>query len=175
LAFKSGRPTYAIILIVLSSLWMCATFLPLLYFVLFPNDDLRGVVRALEERGAAPPEAAAVVQETTAAVGSLTKALPVAYYSGVTATVRVNGSQTSKKKQASYIAWFQRHPKPLLLLITRYEGEGGQTVYQLNEGEPMFMVRGYALPVLAFAVSLFLVRRKKSPISPTTTDRVSTA
>jgi hypothetical protein len=153
-----------IILLVLSSLWMCATFLPLLYFVLLPDHDLRGIVLALEERGTAPVEAAAVVQETVAAAGSLTRAVPVAYYSGVTATVRVSGSQTSKIKQASYIVWFQKHPKPLLLLITRYEGDGDQTGYSINEGEPMFMMRGYALPVLLFGLSLFLVRRKKTPI-----------
>jgi hypothetical protein len=160
---KSGRPTYAIVLFALSSLWMCATFLPLLYSVLFPNDDLRGVVHALEGRTAAAPEAAAVVQETTEAVGALTKAVPVAYYSGVTATVRVSGSQTSKQKQASYAAWFQKRSKPFLLLITVYEGEQGQKTYAISEGEPMLMVRGYSLVVLAFGVTLFLVCRKRIP------------
>ena len=162
---KSGRPTYAIILLAVSSLWMCATFLPFLYSVLFPNEDLQGIVHALEERGTAPPEAVAVVQETIAAAGPLTRAVPVAFYSGATVTVRLGGSQKSSKKQGSYIAWFQKHPKPLLLLITRYEGNGGRRAYEINEGEAMFIVRGYALPVLPFVASLFLVRRRKSPDS----------
>jgi hypothetical protein len=50
LALKSGRPIYAIVMLVLSSLFMCATFLPLLYSVVVPNEDLKGVVSALEER-----------------------------------------------------------------------------------------------------------------------------
>jgi len=128
LVSKSGRPTYAIILLAVSSLWMCATFLPLLYSIVFPNEDLQGIVNALEERGTAPPEAVALVEKTIAEAGPLTRAVPVAYYSGMTATVRVSGSQKLSTKQGSYIAWFQKHPKPLLLLITRYEeGVGGVT------------------------------------------------
>jgi hypothetical protein len=144
---------------------MCGVFLPFLYSVMFPNKDLQGVVYALEERGTAPQEAIAVVQETIATAGPLTRAMPVAYYSGMTTTVRVSGSQTSKVKQASYVAWFQRRLKPLLLLIAVHEGEQGQKVYEINEGEPMFMVRGYTLPVLVFGVSLFLVRRRNPPAS----------
>ena len=94
--FKSSRPTYAIILVALSSLWMCAMFLPLLYSVVFPNNDLRGIVYALEERGAAPAKAADIVKETLATAGPLRRAVQVGYYSGVTATVRISGSQASR-------------------------------------------------------------------------------
>jgi hypothetical protein len=145
---------------------MFAVFLPLLYSVVFPNKDVQGIVYALEERGTAPPEAVAVVQETIAAVGPLTRAIPVAYYSGVTTEVRVGSLQSSRKKQASYIAWFQKHPKPLLLLITDYEGEGGRRAYAINEGEAVSMVRGYALPVFLFGVALFLVGKRTSPFPP---------
>jgi hypothetical protein len=163
-ALKSSRPTYAIILLALSSLWMCAVFLPLLYSVVLPNADLHAIVSALEGRGTAPPEAAGIVQETIAAVGPLTRAIKVGYYSGVTATVRVSGSNTSEKvKQASYIAWFQKPPKPMIVAITRYERDGGQRAYGISEVDPVSLVRGYALPVLLFGVSLFLVRRRKSP------------
>jgi hypothetical protein len=166
LSVKSGRPAYAIVLLALSSLGMCATFLPLLYFVLFPSNDLQGIVLALEERGTAPPEAASVVQGAIAAVGPLRRAIPVGYYSGVTATYQMRGSHTSKKmkvSQVSCIAWFQKAPKPLLMVITRSEGDGGQRAYGISEGDPAVMVRGYALPLLAFGVSLFLVRRRKAP------------
>ena len=44
-------------------------FLPLLYSVVFPNNDLRGIVYALEERGAAPAKAADIVKETLATAG----------------------------------------------------------------------------------------------------------
>jgi hypothetical protein len=166
LAVKSSRPTYAIILLALSSLWMCAVFLPLLYSVALPDRDIRSIVYALEERGTAPPEAAAIVQETIAAAGPLTRAIRVGYYSGVTTTVRTSGSNTSEKvKQASYIAWFQKPPKPMFVAITHYESDGGQRAYGISEVDPVSLVRGYSLPVLLFAVSLFLVRRRKSPNS----------
>ena len=156
-----GRPAYAIVFLALSSLWMCATFLPLLFSVLFPNDDLQGVVDALESRRPAPPEADTVVEQTLAAVGSLTRAVPVAYYSGMTATVRAGGSQTSRQRQASYAAWFEKRSRPLLLVITVYEGEQGQKAYGIHEGEPMLVVRGYSLVVLAFVASLFLARKPR--------------
>ena len=158
--FRSNRPTYAIILLAVSSLWMCATFLPLLYSLVFPNKDIAGTVYALEERGSAPPEAVAVVQETIAAVGPLTLAVPVAYYSGVTAAVGAGGSSQTSKKQASYVARFQKHPDSLLLMISVYEDARGRKAYQVQQGEPTFMVRGYALPILLFGASLFLVRKR---------------
>lgn len=166
MALKSSRPTYAIILLALSSLWMCAVFLPLLYSVLLSSPDIRAIVYALEERGTAPPEAAGIVQETIAAVGPLTRAIRVGYYSGVTATVRVSGSNTSEKvKQASYIAWFQKPPKPMLVAITCYESDVGQRAYGLSEADPVSLVRGYGLPSLLFGISLFLVRKRQLPDS----------
>jgi hypothetical protein len=166
LVFKSSRPAYAIILLALASLWLCAIFLPLLYSVALPNPDLQGIVDALEERGTAPPEATAIVQGTIAAVGPLTRAVKVGYYSGVTATVRVSGSNTSEKvKQASYIAWFQKPSKPMFVSITCYESDGDQRAYGISEVDPIILVRGYALPLLLFGVSLFLARRRKSPAS----------
>lgn len=122
--FKTNRPTYAIVLFALSSLWMCAMFLPLLYFVVSPGQELHGVVHALEKRGAPSAEAASVVQETIASVGPLTGAIPLAYYSGVTTTMKLAGTQTRRKNQASFIARFQKHLTPLLLLITEYESNG---------------------------------------------------
>lgn len=168
LVFKSNRPTYAIILLALSSLFMCATFLPLLYSVVLPNEDLQGVVSALEERGTPPPESATVVQEVIAAAGSLRKAIQVGYYSGVTTTFHLSGSHTSEKikvSQPTYIMWFQKRPKPMLVAITRYESDRDQRAYRISEVDPVSLVRGYALPVLLFGVSLFLVRRRKSPAS----------
>jgi hypothetical protein len=165
LVSKSSRPTYAIILLLLSAFWMCAVFLPFLYSVVSPNGDLKRIVSALEERGAAPPEAMEIVQQTIAAVGPLTRVIPIAYYSEATATVRLGKSHTSSKKQASYIAWFQKSPKPLAILITRYEDDGGQKTYGINEGEPMSLIRGYAIPILLFGLSLFLARKRATPTS----------
>jgi hypothetical protein len=166
LALKSTRPTFAIILLALSSLWMCAVFVPLLYSIVLPNAVLQGIVYALEERGSAPPEAAGIVQETIAAVGPLTRTIKVGYYSGVTATIRVSGSNTSEKvKQATYIAWFQKPAKPMVVAIARYESDGDHKAYRISQVDSGSLVRGYSLPVLLFGVSLFLVRVRKSPSS----------
>ncbi len=167
LVFKSKRPIYAIILLTLSSLWLCAIVLPLLYFVLFPNDGIQGVVLALEGRGTEPPESETLVQQTIATVGLLRTAIPIAYSTGATATFHTDGSHTSRKmRQASYIAWFQKPPRPMLVAITQYESDGGGEAYWISEGDFVGMVRGYTLPLLLFGVSLFLARIRKSPVSP---------
>jgi hypothetical protein len=96
---------------------MCATFLPLLYSLVLPNVNLLGVVSALEERGTPPPESATLVQQVIASAGALTKAIEVGYYSGETTTFHLSGSRASEKVkvlQVTYVAWFQRRPKPLL-------------------------------------------------------------
>ena len=159
---RSGRPIYAIILFALASLWMCATFLPLLYSAAFPNRDIQEVVHALEERGTAPQEAASVVAETIAAAGPLTRAVPIAYYSGRTTTLQVGGSRTIRKKQASFLAWFQKRSKGSIVLITVHEDDEGRKNYDIDEGEAMWYVRGYALPLLLFGVSLFSLRKRVS-------------
>ena len=163
---KSSRPTYAIMLLVLSSLWMCASFLPLLYSVVFPNRDIEEVLFALEGSGTAPPEAAPIVQQAIAAAGPLRRAVKVGYYSGVTTAVRMSGSHTSERvNQATYIAWFQKLPRPIVITITRSESDGGQRAFGVNEVDPVSLVRGYAPPVFLFGVSLFLVRRRQLPPS----------
>jgi hypothetical protein len=70
----------------------------------------------------------------------------------------------------SYVAWFQKIPKPMLLLITRSEKDGVIQSYQFDQGEPMSLVGAYAFPLLTFGFSLYLVRRRKSP---TLTDKPS--
>jgi hypothetical protein len=165
LVFKSTRPTYAVILLALSSLFMCTTFLPLLYSVVLPNEDVQGIVSALEERGTPPPESETVVQQVMTAAGSLTRAVQVGYYSGATTSFHLSGAHTSEKikvSQATYVAWFQKRPKAMLVAITRYESDGDQRAYRISEADPAILVRGYVLPVLLFGVSLFLVCRKKS-------------
>jgi hypothetical protein len=160
---KSSRPTYAIIPFVVSSLWMCAIFLPLLYSVAFPNGAIQEVIDALKERGTAPPESVAAVQETIEAAGPLKRAFKVAYYSGATTTVGISGPRTSQKvNQSWYVAWLQKLPKPILMTITRAESDGDHRAYRISKAEPFSLGRGYALPVLLFAVSLFLVGRRKS-------------
>jgi hypothetical protein len=161
--FLKLRPrTFAIGLLVFSSLWVAATLLPLLYSVFFPPGDLRGIVRALEMRGTAPPQATAIVQQTIAEAGPLRRAVQVGFYSGIAATFRLHASHYTKKTQVSYLAWFQKIRKPLILVIDRYESDG-VLHYEIAEAEggPVGFARLYVLPLLALGVSLYLVRRRK--------------
>jgi hypothetical protein len=168
LAFRSSRPTYAIILLAVSSLFMAATFLPLLYSVVFPNEDIQGFVSALEEREPPSMESEPVVHDAIAAVGPLKMAIKVAYNTEVTLKIPYAGAGTSEKikaSQAIYIAWFQKHPKAALVAFTCYETAENQKAYRMNEVDPLILVRGYAIPLSLFGVSLFLARKKKTSIA----------
>lgn len=164
--FKSSRPIYAVILFALSIIYMCTTFLPLLYSVLFPNEDIERVVAALKEAGPAPLDAENVVQEAKSAVGSLTKAIQVGSGYTLNKGFHLTGGheQTTVTETAYvYIAWFQKRSKPMLVSIALYTNDSGQKAYQISEVNGMLVVRAYAIPVLLFAVSLFLMSRRKSP------------
>jgi hypothetical protein len=153
-------------MLVLSSLYVGATFLPLLYSVVLPRQDLEGVVSALEERGTPPPESGTVVQEAIAALGPLRRAVKVGYYSAVTLKVHYTEPRTSEKirlSQAIYIAWFQKHPEPTLVAIVCYENGEGEKAYRISGVDPVSLIRGYAIPLGLFGVSLFLARRRKTP------------
>jgi hypothetical protein len=162
--FRLSLRIFVIGLLVLSSLWVVATFLPILYSMLFPPRDIQEIVRALKAQGNAPQEAATIVEETIASVGPLQRTLQVGYHTGASVTLRHNDSHTSRTTQVAYVAWFQKIPKPILLLITRSETDGVFQSYRLDEGAPMSLVRGYAFPLVTFAFSLFLFRRRKSPM-----------
>lgn len=144
---------------------MGTTFLPLLYSFVFPNEDLRGFVSALEEREPPSMESEPVVHEAIAAVGPLTRAIKLAYSTEVTFQIPYAGSRSTEKMkttQAVYVAWFQKHPKAALLAFTCYENSGGQKAYRINEVDPSILVRGYGIPLGLLGVSLFLARKKKA-------------
>ena len=165
LIFRPTAPRYTIVLLMLSVFFLGTTFLPFLYSVVFPNEGISGVLSALEGRAAPLPESAQVVQESIDAAGYLGRAIPVGYYSGITATFHRNGPQPPERfhvLQSTYIAWFQKHPKPIVLAITRYDHDGYQTQYSVTQGDPVGLVRAYVLPILLFGVSLFLVCTRKS-------------
>ena len=161
---KSTRPSYAIIVVAISAVYMCATFLPLCYSILLPNKDIERVVTALRDGGAAPSEAATVVDQVRATVGYLTESIQIAYYSGAIETFHLgtsNGRQTTKVLQATYIAWFQERPRPTLFTITQYSDNLGRKAYRINESNSTGIVRAYMIPILLFGISLFWVRKRK--------------
>jgi hypothetical protein len=168
LVSQSRRPTYAIILLVLSVLFLGATFLPFLDSVLFPSEDLERVISALGDRGSPPLDADTVIQEAKDSAGLLRKVLPVAYYSGRTTRFQLTGGQepeSTKESQGTYVAWFQNYPKPILIAITLHESNAGRKTFSISRADPVALVRGYMIPIVIFAVSLFLARKRKSAFS----------
>jgi hypothetical protein len=157
--FRLSLRVFVIGLLVLSSLWLLLGFVPLLYSIVFPPRDLQEIVRALEARGTAPPQAAAIVQQTIDSVGTLRRTVRVGYHVQASATMNVKASHTSRTTQVAYVAWFQNLSKPLLLLIERSEGDGVFQSYSIEQGAPMSLVSAYAYPLIAFGLSLYLVRR----------------
>jgi hypothetical protein len=157
--FRLSLRVFVIGMLVLSSLWLLLGFVPILYSIVYPPRDLEAIVRALEVRGTAPPQAAAIVQQTIASAGTLRRGVRIGYHVEASATLNVKSSHSSKTTQVAYVAWFQNLSKPILLLIERSETDGVFQSYGIGEGAPMSLVGAYAYPLIAFGVSLFLVRR----------------
>ena len=74
-------------MLLVSVLFLCTTFVPFLYSVAFPNENLQGFITALEGREPPPLDSDTVVQQTIAAVGALKSTLKVGYGYQVTTQI----------------------------------------------------------------------------------------
>ena len=147
-------------------LFSCATFLPFLYSLLLPNQDIEEVVAALKEGGIASMDAESAVDPAKAALGPLTRAIQIGSSGGGSAAFDLSGShrQTSISQTVYiYVAWFQKHPSPITVAITLYTNEKGQKAFRISEVNAVSVAGQYAIVVLWFSVSLFLVRKRKNP------------
>jgi hypothetical protein len=147
---------------------MCTTFLPFLYSVAFPNENLQGFITALKGSEPPPPDSDRVVQQTIAGVGRLKSTIKVGHYFGVTTKIHYVEPHTTQKVEVSQdidIAWFEKNPEPMLVAFAYYEQGDGQKAYGISAVSPLDMVRNYAIPICFFGVSLFLALKRKSPVS----------
>jgi hypothetical protein len=158
--FRLSFRVFVIAFLIFSIGWVAATFLPVLYSIVFPPADIRQIVRALELRSEASPNTANAVEEIIDQVGPLQRAIPVGYYRGISATLHYNDSHIGKTTQVSYVAWFQKTPRPTLLLITKSERDGVLSGYQLEEGAAMSLVVTYALPLVMLTFSFLLLKSR---------------
>jgi hypothetical protein len=163
--FKLNLRTFWIVLLVLTSLWVLAVFGPLLYSVLSPTTDLRAIVLALQRRGPPPPNAAPLVQQIFEQGGLLGRAIHVGHYAGGSVALQNGASHTMSEIADSYIAWFQKIPKPMMLVVRRDSADGILQDYKIDSGDvTAFLSRGFIPPLLSWAVSLYLVLKRKSPL-----------
>lgn len=162
---KLNLRNFWILLLVLSSLWVASVFGPLLYSVLSPTEDLWAIVYALQGREVPPSKAAAMVQDALEQGGRLGRIIHVAHYASGSIFLQNNASHTMSKTEDSYIAWFQKVPKPVLLVVRRYKVDGAVQAYEIGSDQAAsFLVRAYAPPLLLWLVSIYLLRKRRSPL-----------
>jgi hypothetical protein len=162
---KLRLQTFWIILLVLSSLWVVAVFGPLVYSVLSPTEDLSAIVRALQGREVPPSKAGTIVQLVLEQGGPLGRAFQVGHYADGSVILQNGASHTTTKVSDTYIAWFRKFPKPILMMVQRYDEDGVLQRYEIHSADSVSpLARAYALPVVALAVSIYLVRKRKSPM-----------
>jgi len=154
--------TFLIGLLITSSIWIIVTFLPLLYFVLLPPPDLEAIVLAMEGHGDTPPlQVTADFGKKLTEAGSLRRTIPVAYSSGIFWAFRVNSLHSSlhssRVREVTYLARFEKLPKPMVLVVTSREQEGNPNTYEIDEGQSQSLIRSYGLPWLIFGLSLYFI------------------
>jgi len=162
---KLRLQTFWIILLALSILWVVAVFGPLIYSVLSPTQDLSAIVRAFQGREVPPTKAETIVQQVLEQGGTLVRAIHIGHYAGGSVVHQYGASHTTTKVSDTYIAWFRKIPRPILLVVQRYNEDGVLQRYEVQSADSISpMARVYALPLIALAVSIFLVRKRKSPM-----------
>ena len=90
------------------------------------------------------------------------RALQIGYYYRAEVAIRVNEKHLQKESQASYIAWFPRLQRPILLILQKQQIDNGAEDYQIAQGDPAGLLRGFLLPVLAFIGAIIALRLSRS-------------
>ena len=142
-------------------------FLPVLYSLLFPNADIEQVVAALKDGGIASMDADTVVEQAKAALGPLTKAIQVGWGYDARKQYHLAGSHehtTITTTSYIYLAWFEKLPKPVVIEVALYENDAGQKAYRISQVSGILLARQLAIPLLLFAVSVFLMFRKSKAL-----------
>jgi hypothetical protein len=161
---KLKLQTFWILLLVVSSLWVAVGFGSLLLSALSPAADVWAIVHAMQGRQDPPPKSTAVVQTALDGGGRLGRVIHVTHYAAVGATFRNGDRHRTRMTEDGYLAWFQKIPRPILLVLRRYELDGTLQGYEVGSAEATRLIPLYGPPLLAFAVSLYLVRKRKSPL-----------
>jgi hypothetical protein len=94
--------------------------------------------------------------------GQLEHAIQMAAYWGASAEYKHGESHTTKTKEVSYLAWFEKRSKPTIFVVTRTETDGSEVAFYINEGSPLGILRVYLLPTAVLAFSLYWFVKKRS-------------
>jgi hypothetical protein len=170
---KISNSVLPVVLLVVAIAWTLAIFSPLVYYLFAPNPDIRALVGALEGRQHPPPGLDSLVQQANAQVGLLKRAIPVAAYYGASAELNVKKSHTTKTVEVSYWGRFQKQSKSGLFIISRAETDNSQVSFDITQGDPSNILRGYGLPIVLLAVSLAWLWKRRARPSVLEKDSVS--
>ena len=162
---KVSRRALPTLTLVLSSVWATAVFSPLFYSLLFPTQDIQNIVRALEGRETLPETWKPLIQVTVNRSGQLRRAIQVSASYSASSEYTFGESHTTRQTALSYLAWFEKRPKPTILVIERTEIDGSQLRFNLNEGRPVVTFLIYFFTVVAFACSAYWFRSSRSVAS----------
>lgn len=150
--------TFCALLLIVSGLWLLALLAPPVYCWFHPPKDFQAVVYALENRGAAPAPAASAVHQTIASAGPLSSAIQIGYYYRAQVIIHGDQQHLAKEAQASYIASFPGLATPILLIVQKQQIDNGIEDYQIAQGDPQGLVRGFAIPTVLFAGAIIAMR-----------------
>ncbi len=157
---KLSSRTAPILLLILSALWMAWGVFPLFYSLLFPNADIKHIVRALEGSETLSGDVGRLVEQITSSVGQLKRAIQITAYSSV--EYKLVEPRTTKTTQVSYLAWFKKQSKPMIFVVTRTEVDGSSVRIRTDEGSLFGVLEVYLPPALLVALSLYWFRRRRS-------------
>lgn len=157
--------------LVLSGLWTAGTFFPLFYSLAFPNHEIQHLIGALGGHESPRQELSSFVQNVVSSSGYLTHAIRVTAYYVASAEYNQGKSHTSKETEFSYLAWFEKRPKPTILVVNVTELDAATVRFNVWENEPIGLARILLLPLGSLALSLYWFRRRKTrkQTSPTPT------
>lgn len=151
-----------LVFLIISLLWLTAVVSPLIYSLLFPTKDIQQIVRALEGRESVREELTPLIQHVSNAAGRMDHAIPVGAYWHTSMEYNAKQSHRTKETELSYLAWFQKRSKPIILVITRSETDGSQLSFDIDEGSLFGIVRAYLLPALVLTFSVIWFRKRRT-------------
>lgn len=162
--FRLTLRKFWILLFVLSLIGLVVNLTALFYGLIVPQEDFVAIIRALEIRGTPPSQVAADVNQVIHDVGPLRRIWQVGHYSEFTGTLKLGSLTAEKRTQATYIAWFSKLSRPIVLVLERHETGGVLVGYVIGEGEWTSLVQGLALsfilPLVIFCFTAYKLRRK---------------
>ena len=158
MSLKLSAKAAPVLFLIRASVWTAGVYFPYFYSLGFPNREIQRLVAALQGQQLARPELSSVVQGIMNSTGHLKRAIRIAaFYS---AEYKVRQPHSLKQTQFSYLAWFEKRPRPTILVVNLKELQGDTLEFKIFETSPTAIVRVGLLPLFAMAFSFRWYRKR---------------